>query len=331
MKKGDIFQYAKSIGAKLANTQARANWVICDCPLGPWKHEKGKSAPEVFGIKVETGVSFCHCFACGFHGDQHDLVVELQMLNKIEPSGKSFDFNTAMKLISQAEQEFELDLDNIPDIEQYLSQTSTLFPFDDWWVDSFPKAWDIEFARDYLTSRGVSQSNALKHDLRADTYQKRVCAPVCDFKGTYRGLHGRAVDDDAELRYRMYTYKKHNNPIVWYGEQWVDFDRPVITCEGYFDVLSIRRVYDNVISPLYASPNLLKMKRMAGAHEWITFLDHGAGGDAGRLQYDKAFAKDHIVQHVTPPDNRKDPGACTVKELKATLHGLVDFVESGLA
>ena len=93
--------------------------------------------------------------------------------------------------------------------------------------------------------------------------------------------------------------------------------------EGPFDLASIRRVYDNVTSPLFANPSLDKIRRMSDALEWVTFLDRGAGGDAGRDKIDKAIGADHVIHHRHPPKGRKDPGEMTVDELVAVLNDLV--------
>ncbi|MBY0560031.1 MAG: hypothetical protein K2Q04_09285 [Hyphomicrobium sp.] len=156
-------------------------------------------------------------------------------------------------------------------------------------------------------------------DLRIDTYQKRVCFPIRDFKGRLVGFHGRAVEKGVEPRYRMYLQGGHNNPIYWLGEHWVDLDKPLVVVEGPFDVASVRRVYKNVASPLFSNPSFEKLRRMASCLEWITFYDRGTGGDAGRAKVSACLHQDHVVQHVLPPEGRKDPGEMTLTELRTSL------------
>ena len=72
-------------------------------------------------------------------------------------------------------------------------------------------------------------------DLRYDPIERRVCFPIRDFTGALVGLHGRAIDKDTTLKYRMYTVYKQKNPMIWYGEHWVDFDKPVLLVESVFD------------------------------------------------------------------------------------------------
>jgi hypothetical protein len=117
----------------------------------------------------------------------------------------------------------------------------------------------------------------------------------------------------------MYKQAGHKNPIAWLGESWVDLDKPIVVVEGPFDLTSVKRVYANVVSPLFANPSWDKIRRMSDALEWVTFLDRGAGGDAGRARITKALGKDHLIHHAHPPQGRKDPGECSAEEIKAAF------------
>ena len=167
---------------------------------------------------------------------------------------------------------------------------------------------EIAWAKKYLAERAVTPASAEQLDLRADTDQRRICFPVRDFKRRLVGLHGRAVDAHTEPRYRMYLQAGKNNPIVWLGEDWVDLNQPIVVVEGPFDLASVKRVYDNVVSPLFVNPSFAKMKRMTDALEWVTLYDRGAGGDAGRDKVSKLLGHDHVITHLHPPKGRKDPG-----------------------
>ena len=242
--------------------------------------------------------------------------------NKVEPRIEA-KWGKALQLVSEAEGEFDVDFDS-PGIEEVLAAPKGLVEFPDWWLESFPSVFDSPACHAYLwEARGVWPAVAKALDLRYDPKEHRVCFPVRDFKGRLVGLHGRAIDDGVEPRYRMYPFAKKNNPIAWLGELWVDLDKPIVVAEGPFDLASIRRVYDNVTSPLFANPSLDKIRRMSDALEWVTFLDRGAGGDAGRDKIDKAIGADHVIHHRQPPKGRKDPGEMTVDELVAALNDLV--------
>jgi len=322
VKKEKIEQALKLLGATNIQPHKRTGWVISRCPLGPWRHEGGESGPEVFGVRIEPGDPHTHCFSCGWSGSLSDMFYTMRYLNKHDPR-VSVKWGEVNKLIEESEQDLEFDFDS-PDIEEMLfgkKEKAHIFP--DWWIDTFPPAWSIPQARKYLQQRDVPFKVAHLLDLRCDTTQGRVCFPVRDFQGQLVGLHGRAIKPDVEPRYRMYTYAGKNNPVHWLGEEWVDLSKPIVIVEGPFDLTSVYRVYRNVVSPLFANPNVEKLFRMADALEWITFFDRGKGGDTGRERIGRYMQKDHVIHHLKPPEGRKDPGECTVEEIAELLDGLV--------
>jgi DNA primase len=318
MKKDQAIAWLKLLGAKVPGVQSRGGWTLSDCPLGPWRHDGGKSGLAVFGVKVEPGDSFCNCFACGWSGKQSDLVLDIKVLNK-RAHHRQYQFGELLQLIAMAEENAELEGINSPDIEEMLfGAREEMHEFPEWWLESFPSWQDVKFARDYLSQRNVPVAIRTALDLRADTQQKRVCFPVRDFEGVLRGLHGRATEDETEPRYRMYTHAKKNNPIVWLGESWVDLTKPIVVVEGPFDITSVLRVYANVVSPLFSNPSFEKLKRMADAMEWFTLFDRGTGGDKGRARV-SSFLTSSVVTHLLPPEGCKDPGVMSVEQLVAVL------------
>lgn len=321
VKKEKIEQALKLIGATNIQPHKRTGWVISRCPLGPWRHEGGESGPEVFGVKIETGDPSTHCFSCGWGGKLSDLTLTMRYLNKKDPHIQ-VKWSEVDALIEEAEQSMEFDFDS-PDIEEMLfGKKAKPHYFPEWWLDSFPDAWTIKKARSYLQERNVPWSVVKALDLRCDTKEERICFPVRDFKGNLVGLHGRAINEGVEPRYRMYTYAGKNNPIHWLGESWVDLTKPILVVEGPFDLASAYRVYRNVVSPLFANPSIEKLHRMADALEWITFFDRGKGGDAGRSRITRYLGDDHVLHHIVPPEGRKDPGECSVEEIAKKLEGI---------
>jgi hypothetical protein len=324
VKPEKIVELLVELGVRNANAHKRAGWVVSACPLGPWQHEGGHSSPEVFGVKIEEGDPHCNCFACAWHGTAGDLVQRMIGLNKLRPAIE-VKWKKANALVWEAEETQEFDFD-IPGVEELLAaKPEGLIEFPDWWLGGFPRAWDVGWARAYLTARNVSKKLSALLDVRCDPIQRRICFPVRDFEGVMRGMHGRATDPEMEPRYRAYRHAGKMNPIVWMGEDWVDRTKPIVAVEGPFDLMSVKRVYANVVSPLYATPSQEKLMRMADALEWITFYDRGAGGDNGRVRVDKALSADHIVTHLHPPKGRKDPGEMGVNELVESLASLVQL------
>ena len=313
MNKQQIMSWLPLVGAKPANDQNRGGWVLSRCPLGPWRHDGGKSNPSAFAVRIEGGDSFVNCFSCGYHGSQSQLVLDVGYHQKKDPAHASLDLGKALQLIADAEDGQEFDF-SAPDIEEVLFGDKPKQPvFPEAWLSTFPEAWEVADSRQYLQARSVPEEICNALDLRYDPNQRRVCFPVRDFSSRLRGLHGRAIDKDVDPRYRMYLHNKTNNPIIWLGEHWVDFEKPIVVVEGPFDLVSVMRVYRNVVSPLFANPNFEKLQRMGDALEWITLLDNGKAGDMGRKRISEALKK-HVITHLNPPSG-KDPGSMLVGEL----------------
>jgi hypothetical protein len=317
VKKDQALHFLSKLFVKVSTDQSRGTWTESECPLQPWKHDQGKSSPKVFGIRVEEGDSLTKCFACGWAGSQLDLLVRLKQLNSKEHA-HNYPFGELTQMVYDAEANAEFDPDEIG-IEELLSQKKEpLHEFPEWWLESFTPYHASQDALAYLAQRQVPECIAEALDLRYDSAQRRLCFPVRDFNGMLVGLHGRALDEDTEPRYRMYRYAKKNNPLVWLGEHWLDPNKPVIAVEGPFDLAQTVRVFRNTVTPLFAVPGLDKMKRMGDVLTWGTLLDRGTGGNQGRVRFTQAYPDAHIT-HLLPPDHCKDPGAMTVQELAEVI------------
>ena len=324
MNKDQIKTFLGHLGQKTHPDQNRTGWVLSPCVLGLWRHENGKSNPTALAIRIEPGDSFVNCFSCGYHGKQSDLILEMLFLQRQTPQNPKPDFAAAQTVLDTAIDKIEYDFGG-PSIEDDLFESKTgqdhhIFPED--WLQSFALAWNTPWAREYLKSRSVGANTAATYDLRADSKRNRVCIPVRDFAGHLRGLHGRDVTGDHPLRYFAYAHQKHHNPSIWLGEQWVDFEQPIIVVEGYFDLLSVSRVCRNVVSPLYANPSIAKLKRMSGATSWVTLLDQGKAGDIGRSRITKALPG-NVVTHLIPTS--KDAGEMTTGDLVDLLEDHVEI------
>jgi hypothetical protein len=211
-------QFLDLIGVHVPAGQNRTGWVVAHCPLGPWRHAGGKDKNPSFAIRLDPGDGFCNCFSCGFHGLQSDLILAMRLSNKTTPAG-SFHFGAALQLIATAEEQVEAAFDEVDIAEVVLerSRAGDFHEFPEAWLESFPKWFEADIARDYLELRDVPFAVANMLMLRFDSIQNRICFPVRDFKGRLMGLHGRAIDEGVEPRYRMYTHAKRNNPLIWLG------------------------------------------------------------------------------------------------------------------
>jgi DNA primase len=317
MNKDRALVLLNAISRQVPAQQSRSGWLTASCPLEHWTHDNGVDRNPSFGLNLEKPDPFLNCFSCGAHGSATEWLYEIAHRRKKDPDQHfTADIQTAMTMIQESINEAP-SIEGLPSYDEMYAQGEVeLVWFPEHWIDSFPSVLHVVWARKYLHERGVSMPLAMALDLRADTNQKRVCFPIRDFDSVHRGLHGRAVVAGVEPRYRMYTYEKQTNPIVWYGENWLDPQKPVLVVEGPFDVASALRVYDNVVSPLFANPSYVKIERLGMVEDWVTCLDTGKGGESGREKFTKAL-QGYNLKHLVP--EKKDPGSMTEDELRELL------------
>jgi hypothetical protein len=192
------------------------------------------------------------------------------------------------------------------------------------WLATFHHAIASPRAATYLRHRGLSDSVITALDLRYDTERDAVCFPVRDFAGDLCGLRARRIaPTDDQPRYHIYkTGTGQHNRLVWYGESWLNFDKPVVMCESVFDAASVFRVYENVCAPMTAGFTEDRAKRMRQAVEIVTLFDSDKAGDGARKRVNK-FLSAAQVTHVFPPEGKKDAGEMTVTELRELLSSLL--------
>lgn len=313
MNKENVRKFALCIGTKVESVSS-AGWASCKCPLAPWTHDSGKDGNPSFAIKIEeSGESTFNCYTC----KSGDLLQLVQLLKGFGAKAPKYKLADAVALV-MAEDEADQNVVVVKDYEE-VEATTTFHPFKESWVYSFMPAKKSPAAMKYLSTRQISPAIIEALNLRFDTSKKTVCFPYRDFKNRLAGFRGRYINP-APGTSSYHMYKSHEggyNPQVWYGEEWVDLDRPVVMVESVFDLASVARVYDNVVAPLTVGMSMEKVKRMANALEIITLFDNGVGGDKARKLIDKYLPKSSRVHLL--PENAKDPGEMNELQVIAQL------------
>lgn len=309
MKQSEAVAFLQHLKAK--HVSARGKWVQASCPLAPWYHDSGQDSSPSFAIRLEDNKpSYFNCFACK-HGSLSDLVIELMHLK-----GQSLGMNlgAAYKLV-EADEEQKLNLT----IKDWGVQTEKKpeYVIPEWWLDTFPMAWPVPYAREYLESRCVDEQIAAKCDVRWDRSGRLVCFPVRNAEGDLVSMRGRRTAPlPGQPTYHVYPYMGQQNGQAWLGEHLVDYSKPVLMPESVFDYTSCLRVYDNCVSPMSVGINAERMKRMSKCAEVVTLFDQGKGGDKARAIVKKSLGSAFVV-HLVPTE--KDAGAMSVESLVKLL------------
>lgn len=302
------------LNAKVDNKSKRTGWVVSTCPFAPWTHAGGRDRNPSFGVSTDIAQAQVYkCFSCGEVGRLDSLPFNVR--EHWRASNKpGYAFGKALAVLVADEDD---DLPPLPDFEdKVITDPNEVLPWPEFWLDSFKSVFAFADAKAYLAKRGVHERVSKRLDLRFDTQRRRVCFPVRDYDGRLVGMQGRAIDDHP-LRYYAYRYEGHVNKIPWLGEQWVDFERPVLLVESVFDLASCLRVYDNVIAPLSVGLSKEKIARVDQGVMFISLFDQGTGGDTARETLKKRCKTP--VHNLIP--TQEDPGEMSTDELRDLLTG----------
>jgi hypothetical protein len=108
----------------------------------------------------------------------------------------------------------------------------------------------------YLKKRGVTEQDIVKYQMgycEEGPYGERIIMPSFDAAGKINFFVGRSFDPEVRLKYK---YPQASRDIIPF-EMYINWDIPVVLCEGGFDMLAIKR---NAIPLLGKSitPKLMK-------------------------------------------------------------------------
>ena len=126
----------------------------------------------------------------------------------------------------------------------------------------------------YLKSRGLTPQDILKYGIgycETGRYANMVIIPSFDAKGNINYFTGRSFEKEPSVKYRNPTVSRDIIPF----ELFINWDLPLILCEGPFDAIAIKR---NVIPLLGKNiqSNLMKKIVMSSVEKIYIALDRDA-------------------------------------------------------
>jgi hypothetical protein len=312
-----IIQLLNALNVK--NAKVSGGWVSGSCPLAPWKHKSGKDSNPSFGVHIEEfGTSAYSCFSCG-SGSLEELVqgIEFYCAGNFE----GYDFSTCHKLLN--------DEDVFLKLPEYGEAVSGPV-FKEWpqyWIDSFSPALSSPVASDYLLNRGVSPSDMESLQLKYDPKRSMVVFPYWNVYGKFAGARGRSILPNVEGPQKHFDYTFHgtnNARLVWYGEQVLNLDGPVICCEGQFDWIKMQKAFPKSVANLTAMPSIVKMKKLVESGLVIQCADNDEAGERSLVAYKKmcSFLGLKYKRLILPP-SVKDAAECSPAYLKDRIEELL--------
>jgi len=188
------------------------------CPF--CNHHKPKL--EVNFTENKKGYNPFQCWVCGKKGK---TIKSLFKALKVSPD-KFIELGKLVKTGSHVE---DVIVENIVELPK------EFIPF-------FPDDKTIKWkqAYYYLKSRGVTNDDIIKYNIGYCTfgrYQNMIIIPSYDKDGTLNYFTGRSFEKDPFIKYRNPECSRDIIPF----ELFINWDSPLILCEGPFDAMAIKR------------------------------------------------------------------------------------------
>lgn len=208
------------------------------CPF--CQHHKPKL--EVNLVPNSKGENFWHCWVCNAKGKSL-----LGLFKKLKvPQDKILELRSILNFAEKKDEE-EADITKIILPKEYKSLLSI-------------QRTDIsaKHALAYLKKRGITKEDILKYNIgfcEEGRYKNMIVVPSYNKDGTLNYFIARSFEKDPS---RKYDSPKCNKNAIIGLEYFINWDIPVILCEGIFDAIAIKR---NVV-PLFGKtiPTALMMK-----------------------------------------------------------------------
>ena len=208
------------------------------CPF--CQHHKPKL--EINLVPNSKGENFWHCWVCNAKGKSL-----LGLFKKLKvPQDKILELRSILNYADKKDEE-ESDITKIELPKEYKSLLSI-------------QRTDIsaKHALAYLKKRGISKEDILKYNIgfcEEGRYKNMIVVPSYNKDGIINYFIARSFEKDPS---RKYDSPKCNKNAIIGLEYFINWNIPVILCEGIFDAIAIKR---NVI-PLFGKtiPKALMMK-----------------------------------------------------------------------
>jgi DNA primase len=208
------------------------------CPF--CQHHKPKL--EINLVPNSKGENFWHCWVCNAKGKSL-----LGLFKKLKvPQDKILELRSILNYADKKDEE-ESDITKIELPKEYKSLLII-------------QRTDIsaKHALAYLKKRGISKEDILKYNIgfcEEGRYKNMIVVPSYNKDGLINYFIARSFEKDPS---RKYDSPKCNKNAIIGLEYFINWNIPVILCEGIFDAIAIKR---NVI-PLFGKtiPKALMMK-----------------------------------------------------------------------
>ena len=197
---------------------ARNNYAY-HCPF--CHHHKPKL--EVNLTENREGKNPWHCWACDSRGNTiYQLFKQLKVdsskiteLKSLVKTSKSIKETQVVSTVSLPDEYISLSTGNLTDIS-------------------------AKHALAYLTKRNISKYDILKYNIgycKSGIYANMIIIPTYDSNGSLNYFTARSFEKEPYIKYRNPSASRDIIP----NEHLINWDIPIILCEGLFDAIAIKR------------------------------------------------------------------------------------------
>ena len=249
------------------------------------------------------------CWVCGYKGHRaYQLLRKANAPTSVYSTLKELDSQYNFK--QPQKQKENNDIIQLPEGTQSIISSSAILS---------------KHALHYLDQRGVTQQDIVKYDISYNEigeYKNMVIIPSYNEDGFLNYYVGRSFDKNAYIKHKLAPTTKD---IIGF-EMHINWDLPVILCEGAFDAIAIKR---NAI-PLFGKkiPSALMKKIITSNCKKIYLaLDNDALKDT-LSHAEKLMGYGKRIYIIEMDD--KDPSELGFKEFTKLLHKAIELTASSL-
>ena len=247
------------------------------------------------------------CWVCGYKGHR-----AFQLLKKANSPGAAFsalkEIDKQYNFKSKVKQKIDVNTLQLPkEVTPIISSSAVL----------------SKHALHYLDQRGITQQDVVKYDLHyceEGPLRNMVVIPSYDKDGFLNYYVGRSFDKNAYIKHKLASSTKD---IIGF-EMYINWDLPVILCEGAFDAMAIKR---NAI-PLFGkklSTTLMKKIIKSNVEKIYLALDEDALKDAfNHAETFMSYGKKVYLIEM----GDKDPSELGFEQFTKLLHNATELTTS---
>ena len=297
MKEDLLKQLLESVVGKSKSARG-GDEAVFTCPS--CNHHKKKLTFNLISQKFQ-------CWVCNYKGHR-----AYQILKKINAPGAAY------KILKEIDSQYNFKQTN----QQKVETTTLQLPKES---KQLTNSTDIisRHAFHYLNKRGVTKQDIVKYNIHYSEegeLKNMVIIPSYDADGFLNYYVGRSFDKNAYIKHKLAFGTKD---IIGF-EMYINWDLPVILCEGAFDAMAIKR---NVI-PLFGKKiplTLMKKIIESNVKKIYLALDEDALKDA--FQHAETFLSYGKKVYLIEMGD-KDPSELGFEKFTKLLHNATKLTTS---